>query len=55
MVAPILPLVLEEIVLRRQGRRILGPVSLTVEAGERVALLGPSGPAFCARCTGWNG
>ncbi|MCV2869238.1 ATP-binding cassette domain-containing protein [Defluviimonas sp. WL0002] len=43
MVAAILPLVLDEIVLRRQGRRILGPVSLNVEAGGITILMGPNG------------
>ncbi|MCV2864534.1 ATP-binding cassette domain-containing protein [Albidovulum sediminicola] len=43
MVAPILPLVVDGVVLRRRGRRILGPVSLTIEAGGITVLMGPNG------------
>lgn len=43
MVAPILPLTLRDVELRRGGRRILGPVSLTVSGAGITVLMGPNG------------
>lgn len=43
MVSPILPLVLEDVALRRQGRRILGPISLTLGGEGITVVLGPNG------------
>ena len=43
MVSPILPLVLEEVELRRKGKRILGPVSLTLGGEGITIVLGPNG------------
>lgn len=43
MVTPILPLELSDVVLRRQGRRILGPLSLRLEAGGITIVMGPNG------------
>ena len=39
----ILPLTLTDIVLRRQGKQILGPLSLTVAGGGITIVLGPNG------------
>lgn len=43
MVSPILPLILEDIELRRGGKRILGPVSLRLEGEGISVLMGPNG------------
>jgi tungstate transport system ATP-binding protein len=43
MVSPILPLVLEDVELRRQGKRILGPISLTLEGEGITVVMGPNG------------
>jgi tungstate transport system ATP-binding protein len=43
MVSPILPLVLEDVELRRQGKRILGPVSLTLGGEGITVVMGPNG------------
>jgi tungstate transport system ATP-binding protein len=43
MVSPILPLVLEDLELRRQGKRILGPVSLTLGGEGITVVMGPNG------------
>lgn len=43
MVSPILPLVLEDVELRRQGKRILGPVSLTLGGDGITVVMGPNG------------
>ncbi|MCV2873939.1 ATP-binding cassette domain-containing protein [Defluviimonas sp. WL0050] len=43
MVSAILPLVLEDVELRRQGKRILGPVSLTLEGEGITVVMGPNG------------
>lgn len=43
MVSPILPLELEEVELRRQGKRILGPISLTLDGEGITIVLGPNG------------
>ncbi len=40
---PILPLTLTDIQVRRVGRAILGPVSLTIETGGALVVLGPNG------------
>ncbi|MGB7260936.1 MAG: ATP-binding cassette domain-containing protein [Albidovulum sp.] len=43
MVSAILPLVLENMELRRAGRCILGPISLTVDGQGITILMGPNG------------
>lgn len=43
MVSLILPLVLEDVELRRQGKRILGPVSLRLEGEGITVVMGPNG------------
>jgi tungstate transport system ATP-binding protein len=43
MVTPILPLTLRDVELRRGGRRILGPLSLTVSGAGITVLMGPNG------------
>lgn len=43
MVTPILPLKLRDVELRRGGRRILGPLSLTVAGTGITILMGPNG------------
>ncbi|MFZ1725071.1 MAG: ATP-binding cassette domain-containing protein, partial [Albidovulum sp.] len=43
MVTSILPLKLDEVELRRNGRRILGPVSLTLAGRGITIILGPNG------------
>jgi len=43
MVGSILPAVLHGVELRRGGRRILGPVSLTLAAGGVTVVMGPNG------------
>lgn len=43
MVSAILPLVLEDVELRRQGKRILGPVSVTLEGEGITVVMGPNG------------
>ncbi|MEL6522104.1 MAG: ATP-binding cassette domain-containing protein [Pseudomonadota bacterium] len=39
----VLPLVLDAVEVRRRGRKILGPVSATLDAGPPTILLGPNG------------
>jgi tungstate transport system ATP-binding protein len=43
MVATILPLELNAVQITRRGRRILGPVSLTIAGGGATIVLGPNG------------
>ncbi len=43
MVSPILPLTLEEVELRRGGKRILGPISLTLGGEGLTIVMGPNG------------
>ncbi|MGB5870704.1 MAG: ATP-binding cassette domain-containing protein [Albidovulum sp.] len=43
MVSSILPLTLEEVELRRRGRRILGPISLTLSGEGITIIMGPNG------------
>lgn len=43
MVSPILPLTLDAVELRRGGKRILGPVSLTLDGEGITIVLGPNG------------
>ncbi|MDW4550765.1 ATP-binding cassette domain-containing protein [Defluviimonas sp. D31] len=43
MVSPILPLTLEEVELRRQGKRILGPVTYTLDGEGITIVMGPNG------------
>lgn len=43
MVASILPLEVRDVVLKRRGRRILGPVSLTLEGEGFTIVMGPNG------------
>jgi len=43
VVASILPLELRDVVLKRRGRRILGPVSLTLEGQGFTVIMGPNG------------
>ncbi len=43
MVSPILPLTLDRVELRRGGKRILGPVSLTLDGDGITIVLGPNG------------
>ncbi len=43
MVSALLPLVLEGVEMRRGGRRILGPLSLTLEGQGVTILMGPNG------------
>ncbi|MCU9848846.1 ATP-binding cassette domain-containing protein [Defluviimonas sp. WL0024] len=43
MVSPILPLTLDEVELRRQGKRILGPVTYRLEGEGITIVMGPNG------------
>ncbi|WP_114965118.1 ATP-binding cassette domain-containing protein [Alkalilacustris brevis] len=43
MVATVLPLTLEEVTLHRNGRCILGPVSLEIPGGGITVVMGPNG------------
>ncbi len=43
MVSPILPLMLEDVELLRGGRRILGPITLTVGGAGITVVMGPNG------------
>ncbi|MCW3783780.1 ATP-binding cassette domain-containing protein [Defluviimonas salinarum] len=43
MVSPILPLTLENVELRRQGKRVLGPVSYTLDGEGITIVMGPNG------------
>lgn len=43
MVTPILPLVLQDLELRRGGRRILGPISLTIKGTGLTIVMGHNG------------
>ncbi|SLN29408.1 Arginine transport ATP-binding protein ArtM [Pseudoruegeria aquimaris] len=43
MVAPILPLTLSAAIVKRQGRRLIGPVDCTIEAAGTTIVMGPNG------------